>query len=275
MSAGGASGTTARAPVQRQRPSTQSLGQLDPSQPDLRSLPCATLAHPDVKEDGRTRQTVAQRGSGGISATGVVSGVMEASCPSKGLTWLDVGCGTGDLMRPVRDGYAPAALTGIDVIDFLAEDMRESVDLRVGPAEELLAAASAADRVVLMEVIEHLESPWTILRAAARLVAPGGRIVVSTPNVAALRSRLSLLVRGDLSAFRADNLPHLTPALPHVTARILREEGLEVDPPRYAEVDVAPLTGGRPWPAVLVRHRPDLACVSVIIGASRPAARGS
>lgn len=211
-----------------------------------------------------------QRASGGISAPAIVEEVVRAASPQPGLSWLDVGCGTGDLLRLIRDRHAPRALTGIDAVDFLAPDLCGDVEHRVGAAESVLADAKPADRVLLVETIEHLEAPWTILRMAARLVAPRGWLVVSTPNVAALRSRLNLLARGELCYFRADNLPHLTPALPHVTRRILVEEGLRVAEPTYAGVDVVPGTGGRRWPRALAGRRPDLACISVVVAASRP-----
>jgi 2-polyprenyl-3-methyl-5-hydroxy-6-metoxy-1,4-benzoquinol methylase len=121
-------------------------------------------------------------------------------------------------------------------------------------------------------VIEHLEAPWSALRKAARLVAPAGRIVVSTPNLATLRNRLELGVRGGLTSFRADYQPHISPALPHVTSRILAEEGLTVDAPRFAGADVISFTKGRLWPETLRVRYPALTSVSTVIAAGRPAA---
>ena len=210
-----------------------------------------------------------QRASAGISASGIVEGALRACDPRDGLEWLDVGCGRGDLLRLIRQRHHPARLRGLDVVDFLADDLRDDIELRVGAAEELLADAPSAQRVLLVETIEHLEAPWTVLRLAARAVASGGRIVVSTPNVGSLRSRLHLLARGDLVAFQPDNAPHLTPSLPHVTARILNEEGLVVGPLSYAQVDVVPLTGGRSWPRAIDARRPALTRVSVVISARR------
>jgi 2-polyprenyl-3-methyl-5-hydroxy-6-metoxy-1,4-benzoquinol methylase len=127
----------------------------------------------------------------------------------------------------------------------------------------------AADRVLLVEVIEHLEAPWSALRQAARLVAPGGRLVVSTPNLATLRHRLELSLRGRLTSFRPDNQPHLSPAIPHVREHILAEEGLTLEPPSFAGADVISLTGGRFWPASARRRYPALTSISVIVAASR------
>lgn len=216
-----------------------------------------------------------QTASAGTSMQEIVMGALVASRPARGLSWLDIGCGRGDLLRTVRDEWEPASLYGIDPIDWLEEDLREDVNFLSLPAEQAAELSQAgelpvADRVLLVEVIEHLEAPWTVLRQAARLVAPGGRLVVSTPNVASLRHRLELGARGRLTSFRPDNRPHLTPALPHVTERILTEEGLTVDPPSFAGADVVSLSGGRVWPPSIRRRYPELTSISVIVAAGRP-----
>ncbi|HEV3047133.1 MAG TPA: class I SAM-dependent methyltransferase [Solirubrobacteraceae bacterium] len=207
--------------------------------------------------------------SAGASMQEILDAALAAARPEPGLTWLDVGCGRGDLLRLIRDRWQPAALYGIDPIDWLAEDLRGDVELHTVAAEEA-ERLPAVDRVLLVEAIEHLEAPWSTLRGAARLVEPGGRIVVSTPNVATLRNRLELSVRGNLTAFRPGYEPHVSPALPHVTERILAEEGLAVEPRRYAGADVISLTGGRAWPEALRRRYPRLTSVSVLVLASRP-----
>jgi SAM-dependent methyltransferase len=207
--------------------------------------------------------------SAGGSSEEIIDGALAAADPQAGLRWLDIGCGTGDLLRRVRDQWAPARLAGIDAIDWLADDLTDDVSFRAVSIEDA-DGLEQADRVMLVEVIEHLPAPWSALRAAARLVAPGGRIVVSTPNIATLRHRLELGVRGNLTSFRPDFEPHLSPALPHVTSRILQEEGLAVDPPTYAGADVVSLTGGRQWPQALRRRYPRLTSISVVLGASAP-----
>jgi hypothetical protein len=122
---------------------------------------------------------------------------------------------------------------------------------------------------MLVEVLEHLEAPWSVLRAAARCVAPGGRIGVTTPNLASLRHRLELLTRGRLTAFRPDNLPHMTPVLPHVVERVLGEEGIRVHGRRYAGRDIVPWTRGRSWPHFVHQRLPRASSVSVVIAGER------
>jgi hypothetical protein len=101
------------------------------------------------------------------------------------------------------------------------------------------------------------------------MVEPGGRLVVTTPNVATLRNRLELLVRGQLTAFRPDNLPHMTPPLPHVIERVLADEGLTSVHFSYAGTDVIPLTGGRRWPKAVQRRGAELTSVSLVVTGDR------
>jgi len=212
-----------------------------------------------------------QLASEGISNEEIVAGALAAARPEPGLRWLDIGCGRGALLRRIRDEWSPAGLWGIDPIDWLEEDLRGEVEFTAVAAERAIDLPQV-DRVMMVEVIEHLEAPWSALRAAARLVAPGGWIVVSTPNLARLRNRLELAVRGQFTSFRPDNEVHISPAPPHVTRRILTEEGLVVEEPRYAGRDVISLTGGRTWPAGVRERLPVLTSVSVITAARRPPA---
>jgi SAM-dependent methyltransferase len=208
--------------------------------------------------------------SAGASMPEIIDGVLAAAHPEPGLSWLDIGCGRGDLLRRIRDEWQPSELHGIDPIDWLDADLRADVQFHTLAAEDA-DQLPTADRVLLVEVIEHLEAPWSALRKAARLVGPGGRIVVSTPNLSTLRNRLELGARGQLTAFRPGYEPHISPALPHVTARILAEEGLTVESPSYAGADVISLSGGRVWPEAIRRRYPRLTSVSIALAASRPA----
>ena len=52
---------------------------------------------------------------------------------------------------------------------------------------------SSVAAVVIAELIEHVFRPDDLLREIARVVAPGGWIVVTTPNLATLRDRIRFL----------------------------------------------------------------------------------
>ncbi|WP_332766584.1 bifunctional 2-polyprenyl-6-hydroxyphenol methylase/3-demethylubiquinol 3-O-methyltransferase UbiG [Phenylobacterium sp.] len=108
--------------------------------------------------------------------------------PFEGLRLLDIGCGGGLLSEPMtRLGFA---VTGVDASPrnigtaaAHADEQGLSIDYRASTAEDLLAAGERPfDLILNMEVIEHVADPRAYLRDCARLLAPGGLMIVATLN---------------------------------------------------------------------------------------------
>ena len=107
--------------------------------------------------------------------------------PFDGLRVLDAGCGGGLLCEPMA--RLGATVTGIDpgegaipVAKAHAEAQGLAIDYRVATVEELATAGETFDAVLAMEVVEHLPDPHGFLAACARMLVPGGPLVVSTLN---------------------------------------------------------------------------------------------
>lgn len=96
-----------------------------------------------------------------------------------------------------------------NILPWLASDLQEDIEMHVGDPVLIAGDLAPADRVLLVETLEHVEAPWTLLRISARLVKPGGVLVVTTPNIMTLRHRLELLARGQLTSFRPQEPQHL------------------------------------------------------------------
>jgi 2-polyprenyl-6-hydroxyphenyl methylase/3-demethylubiquinone-9 3-methyltransferase len=108
--------------------------------------------------------------------------------PFEGLRLLDIGCGGGLLCEPMaRLGFQ---VTGVDAsernIGTAAAHAAQQglvIDYRASTAEQLEAGGEALFDVILnMEVIEHVADPGEFLRSCARLLKPGGLMIVATLN---------------------------------------------------------------------------------------------
>lgn len=107
--------------------------------------------------------------------------------PFEGLQLLDIGCGGGLLSEPMaRLGFA---VTGVDASEkniktalTHAQSQGLGIDYRHGSAESLVATGAAFDVVLNMEVVEHVADLPGYLNACAKLVKPGGLMVVATLN---------------------------------------------------------------------------------------------
>ena len=104
--------------------------------------------------------------------------------PLAGRTALDVGCGAGLLTEPLA--RLGARVTGIDATPEVIEVAREhaaasglEIAYRVGDVQEL---EGQFDLVTSLEVVEHVADPAAFVTALARRLAPGGLLVLSTPN---------------------------------------------------------------------------------------------
>jgi len=109
---------------------------------------------------------------------------------------LDVGCSTGYLAKAL--GERGNVVSGIEYDPASADKARPLLaQLVVGDLEDegiyAAFADGAFDVVVFGDVLEHLRDPLPVLRRARRLLAPGGSVVISVPNVAHGDVRLSLL----------------------------------------------------------------------------------
>jgi 2-polyprenyl-6-hydroxyphenyl methylase/3-demethylubiquinone-9 3-methyltransferase len=118
--------------------------------------------------------------------------------PLEGKTALDVGCGAGLLAEPLA--RLGASVTGLDAAPELIEVAREhaaaqelAIDYRAGDAEAL---ESQFDLITCMEVIEHVAGPQAFVHTLAKRLAPGGLLILSTPNATGW-SKLLMITIGE------------------------------------------------------------------------------
>ncbi len=101
-----------------------------------------------------------------------------------GGTAVDVGCGVGGTLRAL-DAAGYDAVLGLDLSPYVLGRVPEVVPgrplLAVASAELLPVAGGSLAGVASLDVLEHLDDDVAALREYARVVAPGGHLLLMTP----------------------------------------------------------------------------------------------
>lgn len=102
---------------------------------------------------------------------------------------LEIGCGAGAFLRQAR--AAGWSVTGTENAWSTIERLRaQGLEVWHGTTEFPGEFDEHFDAAVMLEVIEHLSDFRALLDEAWRVVRPGGRLILSTPNIGSLTRRL-------------------------------------------------------------------------------------
>lgn len=108
-------------------------------------------------------------------------------------TVVDVGCSEGLLLETIRKTHG-CRVVGVDVDErALARARRDfpQVTFLSGLAQELHGQLPPADVVIASAILEHVVSPVEFVAQLGRLLKPGGKIFLLTPNAASFHYRLA------------------------------------------------------------------------------------
>ena len=125
-----------------------------------------------------------------------------SECPDRAMfkKHLDIGAGTGTLIGMVHDRLGLES-SAVDYTDSLMQRSGQKVDIVNLNEDRLPYPDNHFDVVTLTEVIEHIEHDRDVLREIYRVTKPGGLVVVTTPNILNLNSRLRFLWFGFWNLF--------------------------------------------------------------------------
>lgn len=136
---------------------------------------------------------------------------------------LELGCGDGLMLDALKQ--AGWQVVGIERTPGMAHFARHELGLDIFAGElDALAQQPTFDLIILFQVLEHMPDPMTTLHRCARLLNPGGRLVIGVPNFASWQAQFG----GDVW-FHLDVPRHLNHFTPKAIERGLTDAGLERD----------------------------------------------
>jgi SAM-dependent methyltransferase len=118
----------------------------------------------------------------------------------------DLGCGSGMILcdvlalKPRWHGHGlDISAAAVNYAERLAEHkgITERAQFRVGDVERLPFANRSLDLVIISEVIEHMPEPEAVLREIARVLRPGGQLLLTMPIESHTPAHLSALTEAD------------------------------------------------------------------------------
>ncbi|WP_169793735.1 class I SAM-dependent methyltransferase [Novosphingobium fuchskuhlense] len=153
---------------------------------------------------------------------------------------LDVGCSIGQFAA--RAKAAGFAATGLEMNAASADFARGHFGIEVaeGTIHDAPQEAGSLDVLTMFDVIEHVPDPLGDLCKAHDLLAPGGLIVLSTPNIDGLFPRASLPLAKKLDYWPHPEPPyHLYQFSAKTLGAMLEKAGFAVCETRHFAIDLA------------------------------------
>ena len=131
-----------------------------------------------------------------------------------GASIADIGCAAGDLTMELQAlGFQ---MTGVEFEPERLERARGMASrLNLNPrfiSQDLTswAAEGEFEGLIMGEVLEHFTEPRVILERHLLLLRPGGKVLVTVPNMASLRARLKLLFFGEFADHNPEHYYYFT-----------------------------------------------------------------
>ncbi len=129
-------------------------------------------------------------------------GIVERLASSGPGRYLDIGCGTGGVVRVARERGWDAV--GQEISSWAAGEARKGgIPVVEGDLRAIRFPSGHFDAVSMFDVLEHLPSPREVLGEVERIIKPGGVLVIETPNIDGFFARHVYRQKSDLVKPRA------------------------------------------------------------------------
>jgi 2-polyprenyl-3-methyl-5-hydroxy-6-metoxy-1,4-benzoquinol methylase len=201
--------------------------------------------------------------------TRAVVGVVEELPGYPGLKVLDLSCGEAEIIASLAERGCQVQGTHFREDDYIIERRqwlpKVPIVRGVNLHERLPFDDASFDVVMMIEVIEHLDSHFSLIAEAGRIVRPGGYVLITAPNIFRLHSRFQFFLTGKHKLIRRrfgwDLEPeqryayHITPPDFPLLHTVLHHAGLDIQALRFTKFKAKSALFMLLWPLVWLSCR--------------------
>jgi SAM-dependent methyltransferase len=161
---------------------------------------------------------------------------------------LDVGCGTGALLRSFGASYPKWNLTGAELNDRFRREVEGIPNVEHFHAGPINQIDRTFDLITLLHVMEHVFEPGALLKSIREKLAPNGLVLIQVPNLP--QNAFDLVVADHCSHFTPQTLVTLA-RLAGFAVTVLSEEWV------FKEISLVLSPDGQPQPGQQSRTESD------------------
>lgn len=153
-------------------------------------------------------------------------------------TVLELGCGEGATLRELKKQGFAKEIIGVDVhapsIRVAKRYLTQAYCLDV-ERDPLPFRPKTFDVILLPDVLEHLVDPWAVLKKMHKLLKPGGKLIISVPNIRHFSVMKDLIFRESWTYTNAGIMDqtHLRFFTEKTICRAIEDAGFTIEKVRY------------------------------------------
>ena len=117
---------------------------------------------------------------------------------------LELGCSAGGTIAAIKELHPTLWAAGVELHKESAQTAQKHADMIwQGTVEETPwaheIAAGSLDAILCLDILEHLVDPWKVVKQLSLLLAPGGQLIISIPNIRNWKFIAKLFFKGDFN----------------------------------------------------------------------------
>ncbi len=116
---------------------------------------------------------------------------------------LEIGSGKGGTLMSLKNNQLAQEVVGVELME-MEDSYQQAPEIDkmiIGDIEsmEIPYPENYFDVILCGDVLEHLHDPWAVLKKLHSLLKPGGKVIISLPNIREFNAMVKIFVRGDFT----------------------------------------------------------------------------